>query len=54
MHGRLLVRHHCICDNAFLRREFSRIGVPLPPVPLHCTMRLARGHIPGAGGYGLA
>ncbi|WP_045305109.1 3'-5' exonuclease [Saccharothrix sp. ST-888] len=52
--GRVLVGHHVSCDNAFLGREFARIGVPLPPVPLLCTMRLARGHIPGAGGYGLA
>ncbi len=52
--GRVLVGHHVTCDQAFLEREFARIGVPLPPVPLLCTMRLARGHLPGAGGYGLA
>jgi len=52
--GRVLVGHHVTCDHAFLEREFARIGVALPPVPLLCTMRLARGHLPEAGGYGLA
>lgn len=52
--GRVLVGHHVACDHAFLEREFARIGVPLPPVPLLCTKHLARGHLPGAGGYGLA
>lgn len=42
------------CDHAFLDREFARIGVPLPPVPLLCTMRLARAHLPQARGFGLA
>lgn len=41
------------CDHAFLDREFARIGVLLPPVPLLCTMRLARAHLPQARGYGL-
>ncbi|MER5640800.1 3'-5' exonuclease [Kitasatospora sp. NPDC002227] len=52
--GRVLVGHHVSCDQAFLAREFARIGIVLPPVPLLCTMRLARGHLAGAGGYGLA
>ncbi|MFE7188897.1 exonuclease domain-containing protein [Kitasatospora sp. NPDC057541] len=52
--GRVLVGHHVTCDHAFLDREFARIGVPLPPVPLLCTMRLARAHLPQAGGFGLA
>ncbi|WP_083975164.1 3'-5' exonuclease [Kitasatospora mediocidica] len=52
--GRVLVGHHVSCDRAFLEREFARIGVPLPPVPLLCTMRLARRHLPEAGGFGLA
>ncbi|MBO1414630.1 3'-5' exonuclease [Streptomyces sp. FH025] len=52
--GRVLVGHHVSCDHAFLGREFARIGVPLPPVPLLCTMRLARAHLPEAGSHGLA
>lgn len=52
--GRVLVGHHVTCDHAFLDREFARIGVPLPPVPLLCTMRLARAHLPQARGFGLA
>ncbi|MER8185575.1 exonuclease domain-containing protein [Kitasatospora sp. NPDC094015] len=52
--GRVLVGHHVSCDRAFLEREFARIGVVLPAVPELCTMRLARAHLPGAGGYGLA
>ncbi|MFE6750067.1 exonuclease domain-containing protein [Kitasatospora purpeofusca] len=52
--GRVLVGHHVTCDHAFLDREFARIGVPLPPVPSLCTMRLARAHLPEAGGFGLA
>lgn len=52
--GRVLVGHHVTCDHAFLDREFARIGVPLPAVPLLCTMRLARAHLPEAGGFGLA
>ncbi|MFI9328163.1 exonuclease domain-containing protein [Kitasatospora sp. NPDC052868] len=52
--GRVLVGHHVTCDHAFLDREFARIGVPLPPVPLLCTMRLARTHLPQARGFGLA
>ncbi|MFF2143435.1 exonuclease domain-containing protein [Kitasatospora sp. NPDC058190] len=52
--GRVLVGHHVSCDHAFLDREFARIGVPLPPVPLLCTMRLAREHLPQARGHGLA
>ncbi|MGK4581465.1 3'-5' exonuclease [Kitasatospora sp. HPMI-4] len=52
--SRVLVGHHVSCDQAFLEREFARIGVRLPPVPLLCTRRLARGHLPGAGGLGLA
>lgn len=52
--GRVLVGHHVSCDHAFLDREFARIGVPLPPVPLLCTMRLARAHLPEARGHGLA
>ncbi|MCD0485269.1 3'-5' exonuclease [Streptacidiphilus sp. ASG 303] len=51
--GRLLVGHHVACDRAFLEREFARIGVDLPPVPSLCTMRLARDHLPAAGGFGL-
>ncbi|MFE7564291.1 exonuclease domain-containing protein [Kitasatospora sp. NPDC057500] len=51
--GRVLVGHHVTCDQAFLDREFARIGVPMPPVPLLCTMRLARAHLPGARGFGL-
>ncbi|MFB7615344.1 exonuclease domain-containing protein [Kitasatospora sp. NPDC056181] len=51
--GRVLVGHHVTCDHAFLDREFARIGVPLPPVPLLCTMRLARTHLPQARGFGL-
>lgn len=52
--GRVLVGHHVSCDQAFLEREFARIGVPLPQVPTLCTLRLARSRLPGAGGYGLA
>ncbi|GGV02616.1 MULTISPECIES: 3'-5' exonuclease [Streptomycetaceae] len=52
--GRVLVGHHVTCDRAFLDREFARIGVAWPAVPLLCTMRLARAHLPEAGGYGLA
>ncbi|MCG6497268.1 3'-5' exonuclease [Kitasatospora sp. A2-31] len=52
--GRVLVGHHVTCDHAFLDREFARIGVALPPVPLLCTMRLARDHLPQARGFGLA
>ncbi|MBV6696289.1 3'-5' exonuclease [Kitasatospora aureofaciens] len=52
--GRVLVGHHVSCDHAFLDREFARIGVPLPPVPLLCTMGLARAHLPEARGHGLA
>ncbi|GAA1221309.1 hypothetical protein GCM10009665_09380 [Kitasatospora nipponensis] len=52
--GRVLVGHHVSCDRAFLEREFARIGVPLPAVPLLCTMRLARRHLPQAPGFGLA
>ncbi|WP_083976981.1 3'-5' exonuclease [Kitasatospora azatica] len=52
--GRVLVGHHVSCDRAFLEREFARIHVPLPPVPLLCTMRLARRHLPEATGFGLA
>ncbi len=52
--GRVLVGHHVTCDRAFLDREFARIGVCWPAVPLLCTMRLARAHLPGAGGFGLA
>ncbi|MFE7634184.1 MULTISPECIES: 3'-5' exonuclease [unclassified Kitasatospora] len=52
--GRVLVGHHVSCDHAFLDREFARIGVPLPPVPLLCTMRLARAHLPEARSHGLA
>ncbi|WP_371480920.1 exonuclease domain-containing protein [Kitasatospora sp. NBC_00315] len=52
--GRVLVGHHVTCDQSFLDREFARIGVPWPAVPLLCTMRLARAHLPGAGGFGLA
>ncbi|WP_441245499.1 3'-5' exonuclease [Kitasatospora sp. McL0602] len=52
--GRVLVGHHVSCDQAFLEREFARIGIPLPAVPMLCTMGLARGHLPEAGGYGLA
>ncbi|MER5862373.1 3'-5' exonuclease [Kitasatospora sp. NPDC002040] len=51
--GRVLVGHHVSCDQAFLEREFARIGVPLPSVPSLCTLRLARAHLAGAGGYGL-
>lgn len=51
--GRVLVGHHVSCDQAFLEREFARIGVPLPPVPLLCTMGLARRRLPEAGGFGL-
>ncbi|PYC86912.1 3'-5' exonuclease [Streptomyces tateyamensis] len=52
--GRVLVGHHVSCDRAFLEREFARIGTPLSPVPQVCTMRLARRHLPGATGFGLA
>ncbi|GAA5002667.1 3'-5' exonuclease [Kitasatospora paranensis] len=52
--GRVMVGHHVSCDQAFLEREFARIGVPLPDVPLLCTMRLARSHLPGAVGHGLS
>ncbi|WP_354641164.1 3'-5' exonuclease [Kitasatospora camelliae] len=52
--ARVLVGHHVACDRAFLDREFARIGVPFPAVPLLCTMRLARELLPDAGGYGLA
>ncbi|MGA5818714.1 exonuclease domain-containing protein [Kitasatospora sp. NPDC094028] len=52
--GRVLVGHHVTCDHAFLEREFARIGVPLPPVPLLCTMELARTHLPQARSHGLA
>ncbi|BAJ29174.1 MULTISPECIES: 3'-5' exonuclease [Kitasatospora] len=52
--GRVLVGHHVTCDRAFLEREFARIGVALPQVPLLCTMRLARRQLPEAGGYGLS
>jgi DNA polymerase-3 subunit epsilon len=52
--GRVLVGHHVSCDRAFLEREFARIHVVLPPVPQICTMRLARRHLPGATGFGLA
>ncbi|MQS13567.1 3'-5' exonuclease [Streptomyces kaniharaensis] len=52
--GRVLVGHHVSCDHAFLEREFARIGVPLPPVPVLCTMRLAREHLPQARSHGLA
>ncbi|MET8629407.1 3'-5' exonuclease [Kitasatospora sp. NPDC004669] len=52
--GRVLVGHHVSCDHAFLDREFARIGVPLPPVPLLCTMQLAREHLPEARSHGLA
>ncbi|MGW2373597.1 MULTISPECIES: 3'-5' exonuclease [Kitasatospora] len=52
--GRVLVGHHVSCDHAFLDREFARIGVSLPPVPLLCTMGLARAHLPEARGHGLA
>ncbi|MFG2822580.1 exonuclease domain-containing protein [Kitasatospora sp. NPDC048365] len=52
--GRVLVGHHVTCDHAFLDREFARIGVVLPAVPLLCTMRLARELLPEAGGWGLA
>ncbi|MEV7940923.1 3'-5' exonuclease [Kitasatospora sp. NPDC088264] len=52
--GRVLVGHHVSCDHKFLDREFARIGVALPPVPLLCTMRLARAHLPQARGHGLA
>ncbi|GAB7182424.1 3'-5' exonuclease [Kitasatospora sp. Ki12] len=52
--GRVLVGHHVTCDQAFLDREFARIGVPLPPVPLLCTMELARVHLPEAPSHGLA
>ncbi|MFJ1753051.1 exonuclease domain-containing protein [Kitasatospora sp. NPDC088134] len=52
--GRVLVGHHVTCDRAFLEREFARIGVVLPPVPLLCTMRTARRLLPEAGGFGLA
>ncbi|MFC8453024.1 exonuclease domain-containing protein [Kitasatospora sp. NPDC057223] len=51
--GRVLVGHHVTCDRAFLDREFARIGVAWPAVPMLCTMRLARAHLPGAGGFGL-
>lgn len=51
--GRVLVGHHVSCDRAFLDREFARIGVSLPPVPLLCTMLLARRHLPEAGHFGL-
>lgn len=50
----MLVGHHVTCDHAFLDREFARIGVVLPSVPLLCTMRLARAHLSEAGGFGLA
>ncbi|GAA2838996.1 hypothetical protein GCM10010441_74300 [Kitasatospora paracochleata] len=52
--GRVLVGHHVTCDHAFLDREFARIGVALPPVPLLCTMRMARDRLPEAVGWGLA
>ncbi|MEV6208569.1 3'-5' exonuclease [Kitasatospora sp. NPDC051914] len=52
--GRVMVGHHVSCDHAFLEREFARIGVPLPPVQLLCTMHLARTHLPAATGWGLA
>ncbi|RKE19714.1 3'-5' exonuclease [Streptomyces sp. TLI_171] len=52
--GRALVGHHVTCDRAFLEREFARIGVVLPPVPLLCTMRMARRLLPDAGGFGLS
>ncbi|MGW4691304.1 3'-5' exonuclease [Kitasatospora cineracea] len=52
--GRVLVGHHVTCDRAFLEREFARIGVALPPVPLLCTMRIARRMLPEAGGFGLS
>ena len=51
--GRVLVGHHVTCDRAFLDREFARIGVAWPAVPMLCTMRLARAHLPAAGGFGL-
>ncbi|GLW69900.1 hypothetical protein Kpho02_21990 [Kitasatospora phosalacinea] len=52
--GRVLVGHHVTCDRAFLEREFARIGVTLPPLPLLCTMRMARRLLPEAGGFGLS
>lgn len=52
--GRVLVGHHVACDRAFLEREFARIGVVLPQVPMLCTMRLARRLLPEAGGFGLS
>ncbi|MFD9126352.1 exonuclease domain-containing protein [Kitasatospora sp. NPDC059571] len=52
--GRVMVGHHVSCDRAFLEREFARIGVPLPEIPLLCTMRLARSRLPEATGHGLA
>ncbi|MEW1907008.1 3'-5' exonuclease [Kitasatospora sp. NPDC085895] len=50
---RVMVGHHVTCDHAFLEREYARIGVPLPPVPLLCTMRTARTRLPAAAGWGL-
>ncbi|MCU7824144.1 3'-5' exonuclease [Kitasatospora sp. DSM 101779] len=50
---RVMVGHHVTCDHAFLEREYARIGVPLPPVPLLCTMRMARTRLPAATGWGL-
>ncbi|MFD0329984.1 3'-5' exonuclease [Streptacidiphilus monticola] len=40
LRGRVVVGHHVRCDEAFLQREFARIGIVLPELRTLCTMAL--------------
>src|SRR5680860_501794 len=47
--GRVLVAHNARFDGAFLEHELSRVGVDVAPLPMLCTMELARAAGIGGG-----
>jgi DNA polymerase III epsilon subunit-like protein len=49
----ILGAHNLRFDMGFLVSEFTRVGVPPPPLPGLCTLRLARQLAPGDGSYKL-
>jgi DNA polymerase III epsilon subunit-like protein len=51
--GGIVVAHNARFEALVLRNEIERLGLKTPNVQWWCTLRLARGLLPGIGGYGL-
>lgn len=52
--GRILVAHNARFDSAFLEHELSLVGIEIAPLPILCTMDLARSAAIGGGRSRLA